>query len=423
MVPARGNELRLEEALLATIPKDVTTVGEPQVAPDGTVHELILPITFCPNGTQVVYLGMRDGKIHPVFGEKLGDAVDYYSAPLIGPAGDVALRVGRRKGKDREVWHILLGEKKIGPEDWIGSVAMNPAGDRLAYWTQPGAKVQAGGMYSRGSQIFVVATKDTKGKWRVKKGKKYQDARSLAVPVFSGDGETVVTLAHKSSKWHALTVGSRGESLSKAGYLFLYDVALSGDGKKLAFSSKDKVYCGSQEYGKGFDRVGMPVFSADGKRLVCKVLTGEKMGLAINGKALYQPTFDYLFRPAFSAAGDQLAYAVNTGGEVFSDFKLHSDGDHNLKGGKCAVVRHAAQGKIKPEPGATYDKIANITFSPDGKHLAYVAKKADGWTLVIDGEEGPLFDLIGPPQFSDDSQNVAHGARISKELWWKVRQL
>lgn len=70
--------------------------------------------------------------------------------------------------------------------------------------------------------------------------------------------------------------------------------------------------------------------------------------------------------------------------------------------------------------GSLYDFIGKETpthrnirmqFSPDGKHLAYVAKKRNQHCLVTDGIAGPLFDHIGVFQFSPDGKRIAYVAR------------
>jgi len=45
--------------------------------------------------------------------------------------------------------------------------------------------------------------------------------------------------------------------------------------------------------------------------------------------------------------------------------------------------------------GAIYDAITDLAFSPDSKHLAYLAKKLNGnWVVVLDNVEGLEFGKI-----------------------------
>jgi hypothetical protein len=38
-------------------------------------------------------------------------------------------------------------------------------------------------------------------------------------------------------------------------------------------------------------------------------------------------------------------------------------------------------------------------------------------------KEGPIGDEIWPPVWSADSKAVGYGAKIGRELWWKVEKL
>jgi len=52
----------------------------------------------------------------------------------------------------------------------------------------------------------------------------------------------------------------------------------------------------------------------------------------------------------------------------------------------------------------------SISFSPDGKRFAYMAKQSDGARVVVDGTAGPLFDAVywESIPFSPDGRHVAY---------------
>jgi hypothetical protein len=56
-------------------------------------------------------------------------------------------------------------------------------------------------------------------------------------------------------------------------------------------------------------------------------------------------------------------------------------------------------------------------FSPDSKHVAYLARKGGKAFAVIDGNEGNRFDGIGHGTliFSPDSNHVAYGAVVGRK--------
>jgi hypothetical protein len=63
---------------------------------------------------------------------------------------------------------------------------------------------------------------------------------------------------------------------------------------------------------------------------------------------------------------------------------------------------------INGSKGQTYDEIEQLTVSPDGKRVAFVAKKAGKMFVVVDGTEGKKYDFIKNLKFSPDSQHTAY---------------
>ncbi len=81
------------------------------------------------------------------------------------------------------------------------------------------------------------------------------------------------------------------------------------------------------------------------------------------------------------------------------------------------------------QEGRPYDEIAGRPiFSPDGKHVAYGAKKGDKWLVCIDGQEDPIYDRIveGGPTFHKDGileyLGVADGVlfRVKHQAWGAI---
>jgi len=72
------------------------------------------------------------------------------------------------------------------------------------------------------------------------------------------------------------------------------------------------------------------------------------------------------------------------------------------------------------EPGE-YDEIGPVIFSPDGKRVAYPAKRDSKWFMVVDGQEGPEYDKISLSRevFSPDSKRLVYGA-MKGDKWFVV---
>ncbi len=66
------------------------------------------------------------------------------------------------------------------------------------------------------------------------------------------------------------------------------------------------------------------------------------------------------------------------------------------------IKPHGDVPKLRSDIGAPFDEIASgsLRFSPDGKHLAYAARRNQKWRIVLDGvDAGGPYDKVGRPRF------------------------
>jgi len=65
---------------------------------------------------------------------------------------------------------------------------------------------------------------------------------------------------------------------------------------------------------------------------------------------------------------------------------------------------------VDGQESGPYQRSANVIFSPDGNHHAYMAKSSGQWRVIRDGVPGPPFDNMYPPDFyfSRDSAHVGY---------------
>lgn len=142
--------------------------------------------------------------------------------------------------------------------------------------------------------------------------------------------------------------------------------------------------------------------SFDGKRVAYVVNEdhGKKRWLVVDGQR--GPEYDWAGNPAgiseisFSPDGKRLAYVLGRG-----DRKHPSN---------LPVVDGVA--------GPEYDEVLHLAFSPDRRRMAYAARTGKEWKVVVDCQTGASYDDIFGPTFSPDSKRVAYGARQGKR--WLV---
>jgi hypothetical protein len=359
-------------------------------------------------------------------------AYDYASGPVFGRDGaHWAFRVGKREGKDRERWWVLLDGKEVGAEDWIGDISLAPDGEHYAAWTQPGAKLASDGSYTRGKQVLVTP-------W--KSGAKWDDADSLIAPRFALDGSFVTTLASKAGKWQLLLADKNGEHELGVAQAFITGYDVSQDGKSFALmvaddstmdedspappdpsgmaDMKSVIVFGKQTLGADRDDANSPRISPDAKQVAWILRSGAKHGVAFGDGKRAKASHDWVRALTYRPDGKELAFAAGTGGKPNLAL-LDPEGGQQIDDAQWHIVRCDSGGKEHADE-ATFRRVAHLTWSRDSKQLAFAGETADGWRIICGDKRSEPFDEIGPPHFSADGTHVAFGARKGRELWWKI---
>ncbi len=432
--PLAAQSIAFEPKLLHTIPDGISLEGDPITDPNGDSFTPTSDVVWGPTGRRVAYIGRRGQTSFPIDSgiDTQPEGFHYLDSPVFSSDGDdVVWRAGNRIKPKKEKWWILRnGERSKKSYDWIGSVSIGPDGT-IAFWEQPGAKIVADGSYNRGKQVFHVGKK---------KGKKWEDATALTPAAFSADGSTVATAAGKGGEWHVLITDKNGKQkpLTKKGFQMIDSIALSPNGKEAAVvvmagmgfappgpggmpmpGQKLVIQHGKNTYGKQFDSAGVPVFGPKRKQLAYKFADGKKMGIALTNDKKPRAEHGYVTNPVFSPDGSRMAYAAIEDAKVEPFYKMTTYCDFAIEGGKARLVTRKGKGKPKVDD-AEYEGILHITFSPDGKRIAFVARKGKKWQIVCGDEKSDLFDEVGKPVFDESSKRIAFGARSGREIWWKV---
>jgi WD40 repeat protein len=318
---------------------------------------------------------------------------------------------------------------------------------RVVYNGVPGKLYQVVGdlaFSSVGSRIAYVAHKDDKFKKIIVDGWEGPLFTEIGMPVFSPDG-----------KHHMYTV-TEGENTYgvidhkvRRDYKLTRDPVFSPDSRFIAFSARTTDGLGKQlilsdlsmQDKKVFDSCGESfIASDDGTRLAVVCTEGDKLSVKIldfqtrshisSGQV---HTGGKIARMRFAPDNRAVAYTfvksdseryvvykdriekIPTGDEFLSDLLVLTEPEHvGVVIGTAVNARLYNAFQMQKFSGKSYGYISDLVSSKDGRHFAYIAIKAGGeerMSIVVDGNEGQLFDKIVSPVFSPDGRFLVYRAR------------
>jgi Tol biopolymer transport system component len=188
---------------------------------------------------------------------------------------------------------------------------------------------------------------------------------------------------------------------------------LSDDGRHLAYGVREAegwamVHDGKT--GKSYKSIGGPVLDPNGRHLAYAAQVPG--GWCVVSDDVVGKTYEKVGPPAISPDGLHVAYAARAAGKEM----LVRDG-----------VEGTAYESLDAPPGGVSGLLAKLlfssivptwpNFSSDGR-LAYMAKQAGKWYMVLEGTESEAFEHVYDPFFSPDGKRLAYAAK--KEGSWSV---
>lgn len=227
-------------------------------------------------------------------------------------------------------WLLLRDGSKLASMAWIGPVSLSPSDGTPAFWSCKSGVHEPEGP-ELGESLRLMFGKKESGQWL--------ETDADAPPVYFPDGKTVLSIASNDGTWVAVSLTSRGKEKKHGGGLVV-GVAANPAGGELActsldlsagmpepdephhfivtrFSLDERGYKANLEtLGYSYDSAGSTVYSGDGTRLAYKVVIDEKMGVDIGAQEDAACTLNFLDELTFSPDGKELAYVACLGGHV-----------------------------------------------------------------------------------------------------------
>ncbi len=417
----------------------------------GPVYNSARPPVVSKDGRHVAYVTRKGNKSLLVVDGKSGPEYDGINSRTVAfsPDGKRVACVARKGRK-----HLVVVNGQPGPE-YVTILSttpiFSPDSKRVAYVALKSTRylVVVDPPLSPGDSRLRQGYAGQAGEAGGKGGPRYGtiDPRTL---IFSPDGKRVAYVAQKNSRYFVVVdpPSSPGDPRLRQGYAGQAGEAGGKPGPghswigrtSLGFSpdSKRVVYVGSKYSARaGGESVlfvdGKPqpesadinpqslIISPDGKRpsgdvpggrMAFMIRKGTKRHVVVDGKG--HPEYGHVDEHSliFSPDGKRLAYAVGKmGTKTITKWFAVVDGKPQPE--------YDDIGKPKPV-GNRYQR--RLIFSPDGKRVAYVAKRGSKYLVVVDGKPGPEYrDIVeGSPLFSPDGKRVAYAAMKPDKLVFAV---
>lgn len=320
-------------------------------------------------------------------------------------------------------------------------------GSRVVYNGAPGKLYRMVGdlaLSTDGSRLAYVAHKDDKFRKIVVDGWEGPLFTEIGMPVFSPDGKHLLYTVTEGENTYGVI-----DHKVRRDYKLTRDPVFSPDSRLIAFSAMTPDGMGKQlilsdlsmQDRKVFDSCGESyIASDDGTRLAVVCTEGDKRSVKIldfqsrsvisSGQAL---TGGRISRMRFAPDNRTVAYTfvksdaeryivyrdrlekIPTGDEFLTDLLVLTEPEHvGVVIGTAVNARLYTAFQTQKFSGKPYGYISDLVSSKDGRHFAYIAIKAGGeerMSIVVDGNEGQLFDKIVSPVFSPDGRFLVYRAR------------
>ncbi len=253
-----------------------------------------------------------------------------------------------------------------------------------------------------GGRTAYVAATGNAGRFLVVDGVEGKAYDNISDVAFSGDGLHIayVAMRKNASGWGDYSVVKDGVEGKWYTAMAVFGVALNQDGSSLAYAVQ-QIPAGQNQHEcfAVMNGVEQPVhyevsditFSPDGKHLAYVSLDMKDVGYL---RSEYRVVLDGADGDLYFGAG----WRVNNSGGL----KFSPDGRHLAY---VAVPANNIRTVIQDgNPGKQYPSVTDLAFSPDSQHVAYLAGPL---TAVTDGIEATYPGIEGKPVFSPDARRSA----------------
>jgi Tol biopolymer transport system component len=390
-------------------------------------------LSLSPDGKRLGYIVQTGGRMSMVLDGKEQAAYDRLA--LSGVAYSADSRHAAYLAQKGDKWTVVLDGKEGKEYRRINAPPNNPSllaeplglrfssdSSHLGYW----AELEP--------NKVVYAIEPTGGEGRQARETAAYHAPIVGQPVFSPDGKRVAWAARLAPSTAPATAPAAGrvrvtiDGLEPREHdeIALGTPVFSPDSRRVAYCArvgKEAMVVIDGVDGPRYENVSVPAFSPDSKRVAWWGLKGGKRYVVIDGKE--NGPYDMAANITFSPDSQRVAYPVGVGAAVrllvddkemsqhlgipespvvFSPDSRHVAYVVRLTGPPATSVSLPATSPVRRDKSIVlldgrelgeYDAMrSNMAFGPDGRHLAWTARRGARTFFVVDGVESGEFDTV-----------------------------
>lgn len=401
---------------------------------EGQSHMPKYEAVFSEQGRGVAYIAQKGGDSFVVHNGKPGKPYKEISHLVVSPDGR---RVAYSFASNNKLRMVIDGvEGPIFDDVW--DVVFSPDSRHVAYYTKSNDKMRIvlDGKMSEESNSFNSTQLFT------------TDSGRLAYCIYS-DGSQKGRFIISDLQFNKINV----KECLDTPFIANRDktriaLAIEDEGRKrmidFSFAQPDVITKGPL-----YDNVDKYDFGSDGTSLAYMADKSGKRYLVLNGKEELMPenmviTSPPQIRPDLKGVGVLLSTNLRSNNNFSLHQAMYKDGSkkkvyanansltyNQVTNATAFVAQEGARYfvVVNGKEGPDYDMIVTPMFSLDGKKLVYRARK-DGkrFVVVADGtgkviRQHPQYEMVFSTVFTEDGKSVAYGVKNGQELWWKVEEL
>ncbi len=389
---------------------------------------VVTQLNFNDRGRGVFYIAEKDGMYHVVHNGQPGKLYASISQVTLSPDGSRIAYGAMSSDK----WFIVVNGKEGPLYDSISGIVFSPDSRHVAYYAAAGQK-----------NYIVVDGAAKTASHPVSNISFNVDARRIAY-VERNDKASTTNLIVGDSSFRKMMVRRSAGDVTVVNADRTMIAATSQEGKKQSVVELSFAEPGKVKKGKLYDSVSLLTFAADGASVAYVAKKDGSQFFVLNGREESLPEGDPVWRivvrPDHKGAGvllmrdhrfflHQAFYRDNTDIKEYdetSELTYGSDGSMYAytarMGNRWFVV-------VNGKEGPAFDMAVSPLFSPDGKFLVYRARKDGKRFVVVADENGntlhqhPKYQMVFPVAFTGDGKSVAYGVKDGQKLVWRVDNL